>query len=655
MKSINNKLSLGFELTPIGATEWFHFYRVVVVLISFLSRSALAVDVSTGFEGISQSSFVVGTSPISATFTGGVSQTAVKPGLYHGGIFSWHINGNNTGIVDFENGVNAVEFWIKGAPGASPAAVRVIDENQSIILTENSRTSFSMVNLARSNDESLIARIEVENTGGADIVIDDFGFSADVPVVFDPANPIPDKIPVGDITITLEALATGLVAPNWGVSAPGDSNSLYVADQAGTITQVELDSGDSRIFHDLGGRLVDLGVSGPGGFDERGLLGLAFHPDFASNGLFYTYTSEPASGVADFSTLTGAGTANHQSVILEWAVTSPNASGATVNSAPREILRIDQPQFNHDGGALSFGMDGLLYIALGDGGGSDDEGVGHGAGGNGRDPATVLGSLLRIDPLGSNAANGNYGIPASNPFVGEPGLDEIFAYGLRNPFRFSFDRITGALWLADVGQGAIEEVNLVSAGDNLGWNHKEGSFFFSGNGAGSGSISEIDPGVPAGLVDPVAQYDHDEGVAIIGGFVYRGAKIDDLFGRYVFGDYSGNSQSGRLFYLNANNAIRELPTSDDFDGFILGWGQDTNGEIYLMANTSGVPFGSTGTVYRVVAAGTPQNEDAGGSGSNSLLMLVMLLSLALRQRLIFFKRATTACHHDNEKSARSLR
>jgi len=604
---------------------------MISAIYSFVVQTAQAVDVSTSFEEFNnQSTVVIGTSPFTATFTGGNAKTIGNGTLYHTGSHSWHISPNATGTISLETNARAIDFWFRDAPGAASSEVRIIDENDTVLLTANGSQSFTMVNLSRTGGESLIARVEVESSGGADTVVDDFSFSADLSAVpFNADNPIVDAIPIGSISVELVALETGLVAPNWGTFAPGDSSSLYVSDQVGKVFKIDLSTDSSQLFLDLSARLVVLGISGPDSFDERGLLGLAFHPDYAINGLFYTYTSEPASGVADFTSLMAGETANHQSIILEWSVTSQNTVNATVNIIPRELLRIDQPQFNHNGGALSFDADGLLYIALGDGGNADDEGTGHGSNGNAGDPLNILGSLLRIDPLANDSTNGNYGIPASNPFIASAEIDEIFAYGLRNPFRFSFDSNNGDLWLADVGQNAIEEINRVQAGDNLGWNHKEGSFFFTGNGAGAGTVSDIDPGVPVGLIDPVAEYDHDEGVAIIGGFVYRGSELADLVGRYIFGDYSGsNNRGGRLFYLNANNAIRELST-DNFSDFILGWGQDANGEIYLLANATGIPFGSSGTVYRLAPALSNSGNDSGGGGQIPLQLLVWLSALIL--------------------------
>jgi hypothetical protein len=336
-------------------------------------------------------------------------------------------------------------------------------------------------------------------------------------------------------------------------------------------------------------------VSGPGTFDERGFLGLAFHPAFATNGLLYTYTSEPVAGAADFVTLPPGAVADHQTVVTEWRVPDPADPAAVVDAASaRELMRIDQPRFNHNAGALAFGPNARLYIALGDGGGADDPN------GNGQDAGTPLGALLRIDPLGASSGNGRYGIPPDNPFVADPAaLGEVFAYGFRNPFRFSFDRATGELWVGDVGQNAIEEVDRVVAGGNYGWSTKEGSFLFDPNGGGAGFVTVQQP-VP-GLIDPVAEYDHDEGTAVIGGFVHRGAGMPSLAGRYVFGDsFHGPSGGGRLFYLD-DGVVREplLEGGEPFGLVLLGFGEDAAGELYALANETGTPFGTTGVVLRL--------------------------------------------------------
>ena len=184
-------------------------------------------------------------------------------------------------------------------------------------------------------------------------------------------DPIPEPIPKAGLAVRLETVATGLTAPNWGTAAPGRPQRLFVVDQTGQLWNISLTSGGKRLFLDVSSRLVPLGAFGPGTFDERGFLGVAFHPAYAANGLLYTYTSEPVDGPADFSTLPPGTSPDHQNVVIEWRVPNP-ADGDAVPTSPRVLLRIDQPQFNHNAGALNFGPDGLLYIATGDGGGADD-------------------------------------------------------------------------------------------------------------------------------------------------------------------------------------------------------------------------------------------------------------------------------------------
>ncbi len=424
-------------------------------------------------------------------------------------------------------------------------------------------------------------------------------------------DPIPEPIEEGPLEVRLETVATGMTAPNWGTAVPAckglSAQRLVVTDQDGILWAVNLASGEKSALLDVSDRLVSLGVGGPGTFDERGLLGVAFHPEFNKNGKLYTYTSEPVDGEADFSTMPEGETANHQSVITEWQIPEPCEADSVVDpGSAREVLRIDEPQFNHDGGALTFGPDDMLYIALGDGGAADDQGVGHVPGGNGQDPSNILGSIVRIDPDGDNSANGQYGIPEDNPFAGDSEfVEEIYAYGFRNPFRFSFDSRTGEMYVADVGQNDIEEIDIGEAGGNFGWRIKEGSFCFDPNADEAGFVFECGPDdAPDDLIDPVAEYDHDEGIAVVGGFVYRGKQIPPLRGRYVFGDYfHPASSSGRLFFLQQNNEILEFQYADrDTLGLsLLGFGQDARGELYVLANETGTPFGDTGVVLRITA------------------------------------------------------
>ena len=434
-------------------------------------------------------------------------------------------------------------------------------------------------------------------------------------------------VSTGSLQISLTTLVTDLIAPLYATAAPSLTNDLFVVDQPGQIWRVNLTTGAKQLFLDVAAQLIPLGALGPQSFDERGLLGLAFHPNYATNGLLYTFMTEPISGTADYTTLPVTVTANAQSVIAQWTVDNPTSAQSVVNPASKKVLlRIDKPQFNHNGGHLAFGPDGKLYIALGDGGGADDTDgqpfigglpiAGHGPGGNGQDATNPLGAILRIDPLGVNAPNGQYGIPTDNPFVAtaDARLDEIFAYGLRNPFRFSFDKQTGQLYTGDVGQNKVEEVNIITAGGNYGWKYKEGTFFFDDNGTRSGFVTDLDPGgVPAGLIDPIAQYDHDEGISIIGGFVYRGATVAALNGIYVFGDWSRSfgEPAARLFYLTSANAIREfrLPQAAALSIFLHGFGQDAAGELYVLGNTTGIPFPNaagqkTGVVLRITTVPT---------------------------------------------------
>lgn len=236
-----------------------------------------------------------------------------------------------------------------------------------------------------------------------------------------------------------------------------------------------------------------------------------------------------------------------------------------------------------------------------------DQGVGHVEGGNGQEPGNILGTILRIDPQGTNGVNGQYGVPDDNPFVGHAGaLDEIYAYGFRNPFRFSFDAHSGEMYIGDVGQNDIEEIDIGVAGGNFGWHHKEGSFCFDPNGADPGFVFACGPDdAPEGLIDPIAEYDHDEGISVIGGFVYRGQQIPPLKGRYVFGDFrEAFGSPGRLFYLQKNNRILEFQLADDgLSGLaVLGFGQDANGELYVLANATGTPFEETGVILRITSA-----------------------------------------------------
>lgn len=442
-----------------------------------------------------------------------------------------------------------------------------------------------------------------------------------------PDNPFDDTIfaPIGPggFNLVVERIAEGFTAPLKGVVAPGDSPILFIVDQPGILWALDLNTGAKKVFLDVRERIIPLGFLGPGTFDERGFLGVAFHPRYLTNGLLYTYTSEPVRGQPTFPTTLPRGTnPDHQNVVAEWSVPNPSNSGSVVDPrSRRELMRVDWPAFNHNGGDLAFGPDGMLYLSMGDGGGADDQGVGHGPEpfGNAQRLTVPLGKLHRIDPLGSNSRNRQYGVPADNPFVGRAGvLGEIFAFGFRNPYRFSFDSGTGSLYVGDAGQNDIEEVDLVVSGGNYGWPLKEGTLFFYQNGPDPGFASTVDHGLtPADAIEPIAQYDtHHEGHSVIGGFVYRGTAIPELVGRYVFGDFarlfrfpSGPNDTGRLFYLqqksspgNMLQTIKEFMIDGGLRLALLGFGQDAAGELYALGNISGVPFGNGGVIVRLAAA-----------------------------------------------------
>jgi glucose/arabinose dehydrogenase len=345
----------------------------------------------------------------------------------------------------------------------------------------------------------------------------------------------------------------GLVAPV-GLTHAGDgSGRMFVTDQRGQIRILQNGNLLAAPLIDLGSKLVPERA----GFDERGLLGLAFHPDFGVAGargadkfyVFYT-APQPNGNPTD-----PVNPVNSQSVIAEYSVHGIGSNTADLSSE-RILLAFDKPQFNHNGGYLGFGPDRQLYISTGDGGGGGDDDPGHTGGGpgnptgglgNSQDLTKLMGKMLRIDVDGANSPNGQYGIPADNPFVnqGATARPEIYAYGLRNPWRASFDDGpggTGRLFVADVGQNAIEEINLLESGGNYGWRIREGSAPFD---------PTVVPNPPATLIGPIAEYAHPNvvnglpqiGLSVTGGHVYRGADFPALQGIYVFGDWSSGFQS----------------------------------------------------------------------------------------------------------------
>ena len=416
--------------------------------------------------------------------------------------------------------------------------------------------------------------------------------------------------PLGSpVAIGVEVVADGFVSPVYLTHAPGNNGRRFVVDQVGLIWGLT-PSGNKmpQPFLDLTDRIVELRAQG----DERGLLGLAFHPDFARNGRFFVFYNAPprSSAPAGF---------NNTIIISEFRTQGAQQIQADPGSE-RIILQVDHPQANHNGGTIAFGPDGYLYISIGDGGGRDDEGLGHvddwyteNAGGNGQDiTQNLLGNILRIDVDGAAP----YAIPAGNPFVGKPGLDEIYAYGLRNPYRFAFDPGGSHILLSmDAGQELWEEVSVIQNGGNYGWNVKEGTHCFDAENpnVSPATCPSMDPTTNILLTDPVIEFANAKqpgGLAftVVGGNVYRGNDAPSLFGRYIFGGATSTVGRGRLFVSTPQGAntlwsMQELLVNgtDRIDYFVKGFGQDRDGEVYVMATQELGPVGTTGTILRITA------------------------------------------------------
>lgn len=437
-------------------------------------------------------------------------------------------------------------------------------------------------------------------------------------------DPLP---PIGrsKITIELEPVVSGITPPLVLATTGDHSGRMFLATQDGKIYLVKPGGPMTRppLFLDVSPNMVKLDP----GYDERGLLGLAFHPGFHDRkspgfGKFYTYTNEPAkSSPVDFPLPPhGRGGIDSLSVVSEWTVDPKDPDRALPQR--RIVFTAAHPQMNHDGGQVSFGPDGYLYIAIGDGGAARDRGNGHFPEGNGQNLTTVMGKLLRLDPLDPAttpqskdpvSANGKYRTPADNPFDGKNGLREIYAYGLRNIWRFCFDDRpggTGKIIAGDVGQNQIEELDDIVKGGNYGWNLKEGSFRFD---PGDASVHRDTQGLPKDLIDPVAEYDHGQGPCIIGGFVYRGKAVPALRGLYVSGDLSTklNGGGGTIFVCDLKDwqlqVVNIGATKRRLGMNLKSFGQDDAGELYVLGSSSG-PTTPDGKVYRIVSlsAGTEQ-------------------------------------------------
>lgn len=428
--------------------------------------------------------------------------------------------------------------------------------------------------------------------------------------------------------ISLKKVAEGFSSPMMIATPDDGSGRIFVVDQIGVVKIIDPDGTVlPDPFLDVRSRMVPLST----GYDERGLLSMAFHPDFKNNHRVFIYYSAPLSPGGP----SGWSCTNHLS---EFSVL-PAGPGRVDMTSEKILLSIDKPSQNHNGGPVLFGPDdGYLYLALGDGGGADDTGTGHTPGiGNAQDPSKLPGKIIRIDVDKPGTGGKPYAIPPDNPFVSEPGyLPEIYAMGFRNPAYMSFDAGEGHhLITAVAGQRLFESVFVVVKGGNYGWNIREGTHcFYPSHDAsplpGGCAISDTD-GKP--LIGPVIELGHDVGSVIVGGYIYRGKAIPDLNGSYIFGDWSGTGNggaSGRIFISTppSGYTISMYPTATDtltpqdnsmwstrefriannpggqVDSLVRGFGEDTLHEVYVMTNTATGPdpAGTSGVIWKIIPA-----------------------------------------------------
>jgi glucose/arabinose dehydrogenase len=406
--------------------------------------------------------------------------------------------------------------------------------------------------------------------------------------------------------ITLEKVAEGMVSPTALQSLP-TGQGMLVSDQVGKIYHLKPGSLEPQLWLDISSR-----VTNKAAFDERGLLGFALHPKFADNGRFFVVYSGHKRPEAP-------ATWDHTMHLSEF-----KADGGVAKADSEKILlQIDEPYFNHNAGSLAFGKDGHLYMAVGDGGEGNDkdrEGFtppGHLPGGNAQSLNVLLGKILRIDV----SKPGVVTIPSDNPVAEGKGRREIYAWGLRNPWRITFDRDTGRLFAADIGQEYYEEVDIIKKGGNYGWPIREGFHCFNqddGRDTPEFCPNTAKDGSP--LIDPIFEYKSYRsfrndptaiGISITGGYVYRGKAIPSLQGKYIFADWSHNMAVGDAGLYAATNlkgatwSIDQLkPAShpDKIRMFLPAFGEDTDGELYVFSNDTSQLINKTGKVWKIVPA-----------------------------------------------------
>ena len=370
--------------------------------------------------------------------------------------------------------------------------------------------------------------------------------------------------PIPRLRITRMFPKLSLRRPVQALQAPGDDRHLFVLEQAGRVLKLDLDQPETAeppVWLDIRQQVNDRG-------NEEGLLSMAFHPKFAENGQFFLYYTAERPKRSELTRFT-----------VDKATGVPDIRTAKV------FLEVAQPYSNHNGGTVLFGPDGMLYLSLGDGGAANDP---HG---HGQNLSSLLGKVIRIDA--DTPANGKaYTVPKDNPFVDTPGAaPEIWACGLRNVWRMSFDRATGRLYGGDVGQNQWEEVDLIEKGGNYGWNPREGRHAFGGGRSGS---------APANFIEPIAEYSHGDGVSVTGGFVYRGRKLPSLQGVYLYADYA----FGTIWGLRCGDASHGEPAVAWKRGaqrsMWSSFGELNDGELVLCAFDGGES--GPGSLWRIDGA-----------------------------------------------------
>lgn len=373
-----------------------------------------------------------------------------------------------------------------------------------------------------------------------------------------------DPIP---ITLKVQAVAENLQAPTAMVFL--GNGDAWITEQTGKIRVIKNGILTDEPLLNLKSKLTKIND----GYEERGLLGIALHPQFVTNKKFYVVYSTPSISTTQKS--------NHTEVLAEYTV--PTNSSTIDPESGQIILTVEQPDGNHNGGCIQFGPDGYLYFSIGDGGGQHDK---HGEIGNGQNLNTWLGKILRIDV---NTTSG-YNVPKDNPFVGRADAKpEIWAYGFRNVWRFSFDKASGQLFAGEVGQDLWEEVNIIRKGANYGWRIMEATHCHN-------PAENCDT---KGITMPIAEYSHQEGLSVTGGYVYNGKSLPVLKGKYVFADWIGPIfylQKAGANWLRGNITLQGIPEGTRITAF----GEDSSGELYVLTNPETGPDNKKGTVYKLV-------------------------------------------------------